>query len=82
MKRANKNLIDFFEMQESDEKNRLLEAYIAEAEKQIGFNTIMPDDEIRFVREGSEELPGTLKTFASVLYDKIMTGVCNVIASS
>jgi hypothetical protein len=82
MKKENKELIGFFQLQDGEEKSKLLREYIAEAEKQIGFENIVPDDEIRLMWENSKELPGTLQNFASVLYDKIMEGVCNVIATA
>lgn len=82
MKRASKDLIDFFQLQNSDEKNRLLAEYITEAMRQIGIKSAIPDDGIRLMLEKNEELPGTLRDFSSVLYDKIMEGVCNVIATA
>lgn len=82
MKRINKDLIDFFQTQKSGEKNELLAEYIAEAERQMGFETIVPDGEIRFMWDKNKELPGTLQDFASVLYEQIMTGVYNVIATA
>lgn len=82
MKRSSKELIDFFQLEGTKEKDRLLAEYIAEAERQIGFKSVVPDDEIRLMWEKNDELPGTLQDFAYVLYDKIMEGVCNVIATS
>ncbi|MEA4896288.1 MAG: hypothetical protein VB064_13670 [Oscillospiraceae bacterium] len=82
MKRVNKELIDFFQMQDREEKNKLLADYIAEAEKQIGFESTVPDNEIRLICETDKALPGTLQNFASILYDKILEGVCNVIATA
>lgn len=82
MKRVNKELIDFFQLQDEEEKMKLLAAYIAEAERQIGFETAVPDNEIRLMWGNNKELPGTLGNFASVLYEKIMEGVCNVIATA
>lgn len=82
MKRTNKDLLDFFQMQKSGEKTELLAKYIAEAERQIGFENIVPDDEIRLLWEKNKELPGTLQDFAFVLYEQIITGVCNIIATT
>ena len=82
MQKANKELIDFFEMQREGEKNKLLEKYIAEAKKQIGFKTPVPENEIRLMWEKNDELPGTLQDFAFVLYEQIMKDVCNVIATA
>jgi hypothetical protein len=82
MKKANKDLIDFFQMQMAEEKSKLLEVYITEVERQLGFKTTIPDDEIRLIWEKNKELPGSLQNFASVLYEQIMAGVCNVIATA
>lgn len=82
MKKVSKELVDFFQQNKQWEKDELLAAYVAEIQLQMGFETIVPDDEIRLMWGHHKALSGTLQDFSSALYDKIMEGVCNVIKTA
>lgn len=82
MKKGNKELVDFFQQHKQWEKDELLASYTTEVQQQLGFETVVPDDEIRLTWGKNRELSGTLQDFSSALYDKIMEGVCNVIKTA
>ena len=86
MKKVCQELIDYFENQEGWDKEEILGEYCAGILKKydcLGINDQpLAADEIDLNWGEELNLPLTLQDFANELFDEIMQGVCNVIATA
>lgn len=85
MKQVCRELISFFENEEGWDKGELLQEYVEEIFKKHGIEncgSVISPDEVEVVWDGSARFPMTAKDFAIELFDKIISGVCNVIRTA
>lgn len=86
MKKVCQELIDYFEFQEDWDKEEILSKYCASILKRndcFGVNDSPLDpDEISLSWKDELDLPITLQDFANELFNEIIQGVCNVIATA
>lgn len=73
-----KELIDYFELQEGWDKEELLSDYVAGILKSVG-SELLSADELS-INDGENDVMA-LSDFADKLFDEIIQGVCNVIAT-
>jgi len=77
MKKVCKELIDFFENQESWDKNELISEFCSEILKKHNIHCGI--DEL-YICDGEKNID--LEEFVEELFDKIIDGVCNVIKTT
>lgn len=86
MKKVCQDLVDYFELQEGWDKEELLSNYCAGILKKhdcVGVTDVPLDPEEIALNWGDDlNLPLTLQDFANELFDEIIQGVCNVIATA
>ena len=86
MKKVCKELIDYFELKEGWDKEEILDEYCESILKKhdcLDINDQTLDPEEVALNWGDDlNLPLTLRDFANELFDEIIQGVCNVIATA
>lgn len=88
MKKAYKELVDFFENQEGWDKQEIISLMTEKTMEEL--NCVMPlqtrdpiaPDEVILYWGDDDPLPATLQDFAEVFFDKVIEGVCNAIRTA
>lgn len=88
MKKAYKELLDFFEFEEGWDKKEIIEMLGAKTMTQLGCvaptktKDPVPLDEVNLCWGIDHPLKQTLQEFSEVFFDEVIKGVCNVIKTA